>query len=207
MGLVECRCTALRASRSNEVFHQALGFAADHAVAFANAGFQTGAVKDGNAASIVSDQPGILQIDSLTGDGLTLHTEYVGDKLLRHVQLIGRQPVMAQKQPAAQLLLGGMVPVAGGGLRNLGNQSLRVAQHKALEHVASFKLRRHDIGGQTECATGALHNGAIGDAFPAHEQGYPQNAVIADKRDFGGPAVIHRVEQRYDGGGREINRL
>jgi hypothetical protein len=72
-------------------------------------------------ATMVTNEPGVLQMGSLLRDGFTTHTQHVGDKLLRHDEFVGRQAIVAEKQPTTKLLLHGMKPVADGRLRYLGD--------------------------------------------------------------------------------------
>ena len=67
--------------------------------------FQAGSVQYLDAPAHVSDQSIFLQALSSMGNAFSAHTQHVGDQLLCHHQLIRRHPVMAQEQPAAELLL------------------------------------------------------------------------------------------------------
>jgi hypothetical protein len=49
-------------------------------------------------------------------DTFAPHTEHIGNKVVRHYQLIRVQTVMAEQQPPAKLLFDGMQTVAHGGL-------------------------------------------------------------------------------------------
>ena len=83
----------------------------------------------------VTDQAGPLQLDRAFGHAFAAHAEHVGDQLLRHHQLVAVQPVQAQQQPAAQLLVERVVPVADRRLRHLRDQRLGVAQQQ-VQHRA-----------------------------------------------------------------------
>ena len=46
-------------------------------------------------ATMVTNQPGVLQTGGLMGNGLTTHTQHVGDKLLRHDEFVRRHAIVA----------------------------------------------------------------------------------------------------------------
>ena len=52
------------------------------------------------------------------------------DEFLRHRQLVGGQAIERQQQPAAQLLIHRVMPVADRGLGHLRDQCLRVTQQQ-----------------------------------------------------------------------------
>ncbi len=74
--------------------HEAVSFAADHTVALAYSRFETSAVEDGDTASLITNQPGILQAGSLVRDSLTTHPQHVADELLRHDEFVRLQAVV-----------------------------------------------------------------------------------------------------------------
>jgi len=68
------------------ISQQASQFLPDHAVAFAGAGFQSGAIKDCNVAAAVTDEAGALQISGGLRNAFPSHAEHAGDQFLRHDQ-------------------------------------------------------------------------------------------------------------------------
>jgi hypothetical protein len=98
--------------------------------------FQARAVEDGDASSRVLDQSRLLQLDRPFGDPFPAHAEHVGDQLLGHDELVAAQTIEAQQQPAAQLLVERMVPIAYRRLRHLSDQRLRVAKPEAVFSAA-----------------------------------------------------------------------
>ena len=91
------------------------------------------------AAPIV-DQACFLQISGRLGNSLPPYAEHVGDQFLRHRQLTRAQSVQTQQQPATQLFVQRMMPIADGGLRHLRNQGLRVEQEQMLQRPALIKF-------------------------------------------------------------------
>src|SRR5579859_1469772 len=73
-------------------------------VALAGLLFEARSIQHGDMTAAVPDQAQGLQLAGRVGHAFAAYTEHVGDQLLRHRQLIRRQPVEAQEQPAAQLL-------------------------------------------------------------------------------------------------------
>jgi hypothetical protein len=114
---------------------QAVEFLLDHRVALADARFQARPVEHRDVAAVVSDQAGLLHVAGGLGDALAAHAEHVGDQFLGHDQFVGGQAVEAQQQPAAELLVERMMPVAHRRLRHLGQQGLGVAQQQMLHRA------------------------------------------------------------------------
>ena len=51
-----------------------------------------------------------------------------------------KQVIEGQQEPAAELLIYLMVPVAYGGLRHLGNERLRIAQQQLMQLAVAIEL-------------------------------------------------------------------
>jgi hypothetical protein len=73
-----------------------------------------------------------LQAPGRPGDTLAASSQHVGDELLGEQQFRRPHPVVCEQQPAAESLLDRVKSVADGGLRDLGDQRLRVAQQQEL---------------------------------------------------------------------------
>ena len=112
----------------------------DHAVALARRRLQPGAVENGDVAAGVADQARLLEVMRGRGDALTAHPQHVGDELLGHQQLVRGPAVVGQQEPAAEALLDRVQAVAHGGLRDLGDQRLGVAQERELKRAAAPEL-------------------------------------------------------------------
>ena len=166
---------------------------------------QPRAVEHRDAAARIADQAQLLQLQRAFGDALAAHAQHVGDQFLRHHQLVAVQPVQAQQQPAAQLLVQRVVAVAHRGLRHLRDQRLRVAQQQVHHRAGAFELVLDDAGAQAPALARALHHGAAGRGLAAHEQRDADHAFVADHRNLGRRAVLHHVQQRDDGRGREVH--
>ena len=117
------------------------------------------------------------------------------------------QPVQAQQQRAAQLLLHRVVPVADGGLRHLRDQRLGVAQQQAHHRAGAAEFLLQQLRLQAVAVAGAAHHGAAGRGVAAHEHRDAHHALVADHGDFGGCAVLQHIQQGNDAGGREIHVL
>jgi hypothetical protein len=155
-------------------------------------------------ASAVFDQPSPLQFPGSLGDAFAANPEHVGDQFLSHDQFVRRQAVQAQQQPAAELLIQGVMAVAHCRLGHLGKQGLGVAQQQMLHETAALEVIFHQLASQPVAVSGALHHGATGGGFSAHEQGNADHALVAHHGNLGGCPIFHDVEQGDDGaGGKE----
>src|SRR5690606_24384847 len=67
------------------------------------------------------------------------------------------------------------------------------------------ELLLHRLRGQTQALARALHHRAAWRGLAAHEDRNPDDALVAHDGDLGGGAVLHDIEQRYDGCRREID--
>ena len=156
-------------------------------------------------AAAVSDQSRRLQLSGGFGDAFAAHAEHVGDQFLRHRKLVRLQAIQTQQQPAAQLLVDRVMPVADRGLRHLRDQRLRVAQQQVHGRAEPAELGLEQVGLEAVSVPGALHHRAAGRGVAAHEQRYAENALVADDGDFGRRAILHHVQQRNDAGRREVD--
>jgi hypothetical protein len=102
---VRARTYILSRSRCNAVGQQTIRFFLDDRVAFTRASLETGAIHHGNVPTAVFDQPRRLQVSGRLSDAFAAYTEHVGDQFLRHDEVVARQPVETQQQPATQLLI------------------------------------------------------------------------------------------------------
>jgi len=139
------------------------------------------------------------------GNAVTTHAEHVGNKLLGHGQLIGRQAAEGQQQPAAQLLIHRVMAIAHRGLGHLRDQGLRIAQKQELQLAVAMELILEMLSDQTVGVAGALHDRPARGDFTAHEQRDADEAFVADDRDFRRRAVCQHIQQRNDAVGRKIN--
>ncbi|KAG0753050.1 hypothetical protein G6F22_021615 [Rhizopus arrhizus] len=79
----------------------------------------------------------------------------------------------------AKLLVQRVVPVAHGRLRHLRQQRLGVSQQQMLHGAAPVEFVLQRLALQLEGRTGALHDGAAGGGFPAHEERDADNALVS----------------------------
>jgi len=125
------------------LWKQAVVLFLDHGVAFAGALLESGAINDRDVAALVADQSGLLQVAGGFSDALAAHAEHVGDQLLRHRQLIGIQPIQAQQQPPAELLIQRVMAVAYRCLGHLGDQGLKAQESAADATEAHRQQLKH----------------------------------------------------------------
>jgi hypothetical protein len=91
----------------------------------------------------VVDQARRAQPRCRLGHTLSAHAEHVAEGLLRHGQMVVRQTIHGQEQPAAELLIDGMMAVAYRRLGDLRDQCLREAQHQVVKLIVAVELRLH----------------------------------------------------------------
>ena len=114
-------------------------------------------------------------------------------------------PVETQQQPATKLLIQGVMPIANGGLRHLRQQGLRVTQQQMLHGAAMIEFLLEQIARQLVGIACALHDRTARRRFTAHEKRNTDDAFVANHCDFSGCAIRHQVQERNDGGRREIH--
>src|SRR5438132_601055 len=137
--------TTVNRETSESLGKQAIGLPFDYRVALAHALFQLRPVEYLDLTAIVLNQSRRLQLSGGLRDALAAHSQHVRDQLLGHGELVRGQPVQAQEQPAAQLLLHRVMPVAYGRLRHLRDQRLGVAQQQMLQRAVALELPLEDF--------------------------------------------------------------
>ncbi|MNV60478.1 hypothetical protein D3C71_1529410 [compost metagenome] len=148
--------------------------------------------------------PQLLQLARRIRHPLPPDPQHVGDQLLGH-ELVTREPVEGEQQPAAELLIDGVVTIAHRRLRHLGQERLGVAQHQ-VQHVAvQIEFAFEQLPFQAVGMASTLHQGAAGGAFAPHEQGHPDQPLVAHHGDLRRGAVFHHIEQGDDAVDGEID--
>jgi len=158
-------------------------------IALAHPRFQAGAVEHLDAAARVADQVGLLQLQRPFGHAFPAHAEHVGDQLLGHRELVARQPVQAEQQPAAELLVERVMAVADSRLRHLRDECLGVAQHE-VQHRCPLELVLHGCRRQPEAFARTLHDSAARRRLAAHEERDADDAFVAHDGDLGRRTVL-----------------
>jgi hypothetical protein len=87
------------------VGEQASELLSDDFIAFTHPLLQARSIQDRDPATAVVNQSIILQLACCLGHALPPHPQHVCDQFLGHAQLIGRQAVQTEQQPAAKLLV------------------------------------------------------------------------------------------------------
>jgi hypothetical protein len=97
-----------------------------------------------------------------------------------------RQAVQAQQQPAAQLLIDRVVPIAHRSLRHLRQQRLRVAQQHVLQRPGALELASASWRRRAGKALPALCTTArLGVVWPPMKSAMPTSPFVADHRNLG----------------------
>src|ERR1700730_357620 len=119
---------------------QAIVFLSHDCVTLASTFFQSLAVENLNVTTHVADQPFLLQILSSVRHAFAAYAQHVRDEFLSHLQLVGMGAVAGHQQPAAESLFYWVQAVANGGLRDLRDQGLGVAEQQLLKITATTEL-------------------------------------------------------------------
>ena len=75
---------------------------------------QFAAINHGDVPASIADDAAVMQFTDFFGDGLTTYTEHGGNCFLGDLEITRRLTVKTGQQPAAELLVYRMVPVAYG---------------------------------------------------------------------------------------------
>ena len=146
--------------------HQAVGFIFNHGITLARQPFQTVPVQHSDPPSIVADDACSLQLPRRLRHTFAAYAQHVRNELLRHGQLVGRQPVEGKQQPSAELLIDRMMPIANCSLRHLRDQCLHISQQQDAKLTVTTELLLDTRAAQAKRAGGALHDGTAGSGFP-----------------------------------------
>jgi len=98
-----------------------------------------------------------------------------------------------------------MVAVADGGLRDLADECLGVAQQQAHQGPGTFELGVHALGLEPIAPAGTLNHGTAGRGFTAHEHENTQHALVADDGHLGHTTVFQHVKQGHNRAGGEVH--
>ena len=107
---------------------QSLEFSFDDGVTLARARFESVTIQNCDSAASIFDEPCALQVSRGFRHALAAHAQHIGDELLSHHENVAVQSVETQQQPAAQLLVEGVMTIAHRCLRHLREQRLGVTQ-------------------------------------------------------------------------------
>lgn len=119
---------------------QTVVFGIDDPITLADDFFQTLAVDYRNRSANIFNQFLLGEFLSRQRDAFAAHAEHIGYQVVRHHQLVRVEAVVAQKQPAAELLFNGMQAITNGGLRDLRQERLSEAQHHHLKRICFRKF-------------------------------------------------------------------
>src|SRR3954447_3228505 len=118
------------------------------AEAFARDLFQAGWIEHGDVAMAITDQTHLLQPARRRRYPGPPHRQHHREKFLCERQLVRPDPVTRQQQPTGKALLKAVSAVAGGGLRDLLVEAVRVAGKTLAQHLVCIerlpeRFRRH----------------------------------------------------------------
>ncbi len=176
-----------------------------HRVTLATALLQPSPVEHLDTAACIVNQPCPLKAERGLGDPFAANPEHVGDEFLRHDQIVAVKPVQAQQQPAAELLVQRMMPVAHGSLRHLRDKRLRVAQQQMQHRPGAIEFSLHARSAQPISLACTLHHRTVGGGLATHEERDADKPFPTNHCNFGGGAVFQHVQQGDDGGRRKVN--
>ena len=185
---------------------QSIEFQLGNAVAFAREAFQATAIEDRDVATPVADETGPLQGARRGGDAGPLHPQHHCQEFLREQKLVRLHAVVRHQHPAAGSLLDVMKMIARGGLCDLIEEGVGIAQQRDSHRSAlrQFPLEQGCLHAQS--GTRNLDVSAGGRLVVAEHQGQTHHALAADRAHLGRLAVRHRVDQGADAGLDEVDK-
>ena len=95
---------------------QTVIFVINDFVTLAGSFFQSLPVNYRDSSAHIFNQFFLRQLLGSQGDAFAAHTEHIGNKVVRHYQLVRVKAIVAEQQPTAKLLFDGMETIANGGL-------------------------------------------------------------------------------------------
>ena len=107
--------------------------------AFARDFFQAGGIEHGDVAMAITDQTHLLQPARRRRYPGPPHRQHHRKKFLCERQLVGADPVTRQQQPTGKALLKAVRAVAGGGLRDLLVEAVRVPGKTSAQHLVCIE--------------------------------------------------------------------
>ena len=167
-------------------------------VALACGRFETFAIDDRQAAVVVSNEPGALQLAGGFGHAGAPDAQHRGEKLMGHWHDIVLQPVMRHQQPTRASLLDRVEPIARRGLRAEIEQSVDEPHHDGADSRALIEGCLAFGGVHPQRATGNLHKSLLARCFPAEKEGRSNSALDPDHPDFDRSGIRHSGQDRDD---------
>jgi len=107
---------------------QAVKFLLHYGVAFTGFSFQSLTVEDADVTAPVSDAVLVLKLARRFAHSRPSRAEHDGDELMRQLQFGRMRPILTQQEPTCQPSVNRAGTLAGSRLRDLDDESLRVAQ-------------------------------------------------------------------------------
>ena len=107
---------AFRESSGHTSAEQTVVFVIDDFVTFADGFFQSLPVNYRDSSANIFNQFSLRQLLGSQRYTFAAHAQHIGDKVVRHYQLIRIQTVVAEQQPTAKLLFDGVETIADGSL-------------------------------------------------------------------------------------------
>jgi hypothetical protein len=111
----------------------------DAAEAFARDLFQAGGIEHGDVPIAVRDQTRLLQRTRRGCHPGSPYRQHHREKFLRERQLVGADPVTRQQQPTGKALLKAVTAVAGGRLRDLLVEAVRVPGKMSAKYLVCIE--------------------------------------------------------------------
>src|SRR5581483_1048831 len=165
-------------------------------VALAGAAFKRVALEHCYAAVCVADNAVLLQLGSSRADPFPTHPQHVRDERVRHNELTRSEAVEAGEQPAAKLLLDGMMTVTQRRLRDLVHQGFSKAEQVLLEFAVRGQFALQRISVEAKSAQSALRYHAPPRDHAAGKCFHTDDPFVTDDRDLYARAAFRNFEQR-----------
>jgi hypothetical protein len=168
----------------------------DGSVAFAGGFFQSFEVRNFDVSSAVLDDPGRLQRVGNGGHAIALHTDHLGQEVLRQLQSVFTSQIVHTEQPAREAAFSRMHRIARRGLLGLRKKRLFVSDECRAETdaVRSDGPQNADVEGGRYARQ--LNDGVGQRNIAVERGGRAKDAVLADHRHFHHTATSKAYDQR-----------
>lgn len=184
-----------------EVFVQAT----NHAAALASCVDESLAVEDANAAAVVLDHAGALQVAGRDGNGGTASSEHLREELLRERKLRFLDTIMHHEQPASEAGFGIVLSIAGDKLHRHHRLELHEFQHEAAQDGIFFKPALEVRKRHSQAAAADLHKAEASGILRSKEIQDFGTTFVATHEDFHLRAFLEQCNERGYAGGKKVD--
>ncbi len=178
------RASARYRTKPAEFFFPLFGLLFDRGVAFAGGFFQPAAVVNSDAAAIVGDEAGLLQDAGGDGDAGAPSAEHVREKFLSERHDVSAESILTHQEPTREAFVHFVQAIAGGDVRGLHSQGLRVTVQTFFERRRVRQDFFEVCRGHLISAACDLHDDLRRTGAESHDQREADESLLARQADF-----------------------